>query len=195
MPRIAISLKLVVALMLVGAALAGLNAQTPPATVADTEAVVARATQAIQELQATLIGRLKAAMTEGGPAAAVTVCRDEAQALTATVGAKYQVAIGRTSHRLRNPNNAPRAWAVPTVSAGAGVKLADARPATLALGNGRVGLLRPIGTLDFCVTCHGPRETVNAAIGTVLATAYPKDQAVDFAVGDLRGWIWVEVGE
>jgi hypothetical protein len=54
-------------------------------------------------------------------------------------------------------------------------------------------VLRPIGTLDFCVTCHGPRETVDAAIGSVLETAYPQDQAVGFAPGDLRGWVWAEV--
>jgi hypothetical protein len=71
--------------------------------------------------------------------------------------------------------------------------VSDVRPVVLDLG-GRIGVLRPIGTLDFCVTCHGPRETVEAAIGTVLKTAYPQDQATGFAPGDLRGWIWAEVG-
>jgi hypothetical protein len=161
----------------------------PPAPVAQ---AVARADRAIQELQTTLLGRLKTALASGGPAAAVSVCRDEAQQLTTAIGAKHDLAIGRTSHRLRNPANAPRAWAAATVAAHAGGKVADAKPVVLDLG-GRVGVLRPIGTLDFCVTCHGPRATVDAAIGGVLKGAYPQDQAVGFAPGDLRGWIWAEV--
>jgi hypothetical protein len=155
-------------------------------------AAVARAGQVIQELQTTLVGRLNTALTAGGPAAAVQVCRDEAQLLTRALATKHDVAIGRTSHKLRNPSNAPRPWAAATVAANAGRTLAEASPAVFDLG-GRVGVLRPIGTLDFCVTCHGPRQAVDAAIGQVLRTAYPQDQAVGFAPGDLRGWAWAEV--
>ena len=153
---------------------------------------VSRGDLAIQELQKTLLGRLTAALGAGGPAAAVRVCRDEAQQLTTAIAAKHGVAIGRTSHRLRNPANAPRAWAAPVVAAHAGRTVADSQPVALDLG-GRVGILRPIGTLDFCVTCHGPRQTVDMAIGDVLKSAYPEDQAVGFAPGDLRGWVWAEV--
>jgi molybdenum cofactor biosynthesis enzyme MoaA len=99
------------------------------------------------------------------------VCRDEAQQVTREVGMRRGVAIGRTSHRVRNP--------------------ANAQPVTVDLG-GRIGMLRPIGTQPFCETCHGARETVDAAIGDVLKTAYPDDEAVGFAAGDLRGWFWVE---
>lgn len=157
-----------------------------------TEAAVKTANEAIQELQTTLVGRLSSAMADGGPRAAVRVCRDEARALTASVGAAHGVAIGRTSDRLRNPANAPRPWAAPIVAAQAGRKAAEATPVALDLGD-RVGVLRPIGTLDFCVTCHGPAPTVDAAIGDVLKAAYPEDRAVGFAPGDLRGWFWVEV--
>jgi hypothetical protein len=153
---------------------------------------VARADIAILELQTALVGRLRDAMSGGGPAAAVRVCRDEAQALTAAVGARHRLEIGRTSDRLRNPANAPRPWADDPVASHAGEKAAGVTPVVVEL-DGRVGVLKPIGTLDFCVTCHGPRDVVNAAIGDVLKTAYPQDQAVGFATGDLRGWFWVEV--
>lgn len=152
---------------------------------------VSRADQAITELQSTLVGRLSSELARGGPGAAVTVCRDEAQQLTSSIARTHGLAIGRTSHRLRNPLNAPRPWAEAVVASHAGRKAADAAPMTFDLG-GRVGVLRPIGTLDFCVNCHGPREVVDAAIGGVLTTAYPKDEAIGFAPGDLRGWIWVE---
>jgi hypothetical protein len=152
---------------------------------------VSRADRAIQELQTTLLSRLTSALADGGAPAAVRVCRDEAQALTRTVGATHRLELGRTSHRVRNPSNAPRAWAAPTVTAHAGRKVAEVRPVVLDLG-GRIGVLRPIGTLESCTTCHGPREAVDAAIGDVLRVAYPQDAAVGFAPGDLRGWIWAE---
>lgn len=154
-------------------------------------AAVDRANAAIQQLQVTLVSRLKEEMGRGGPRAAVSVCRDEAQQLTALVGRTHQLVIGRTSHQVRNPVNAPRPWAAGVVASNAGRTMAEAAPAVFDLGD-RVGVLRPIGTMEMCVTCHGPREQVKAAIGDVLGTSYPDDQAVGFAAGDLRGWFWVE---
>lgn len=154
--------------------------------------LVSRSETAIAELQTTLLARLKGALGSGGPQAAVTVCRDEAQKLTASIGAKHALQIGRTSDRVRNPANAPRPWAAAHVASAAGLKVADARPAVVDLPGGGVGILRPIGTAEFCVMCHGSRDAVQSVIGPVLAASYPKDQAVGFAPGDLRGWFWAE---
>lgn len=156
-------------------------------------AAVARADKAIAELQTTLLGRLKAELGKGGPQAAVTVCRDEAQQLTASIGARHALQMGRTSHRLRNPANAPRPWAATWVASYGGTAAADAVPGVFELSGGRLGVLRPMGTADLCVMCHGPRETVQATIGDVLKVSYPNDLAVGFAPGDLRGWFWAEV--
>lgn len=152
------------------------------------KAALAKADAAIGDLQRTLVARLTEAMTQGGPNAAVTVCRDEVQTLTATLGTQHGLAIGRTSHRVRNPSNEPRAWAQEIVAASAGQKVAGAQTYAFHLGGRRIGVLKPIGTMPLCVTCHGPREQVQAAIGDVLTTAYPDDRAVGFAEGDLRGW-------
>jgi hypothetical protein len=151
-----------------------------------------RSEAAIAELQATLLARLKGALGAGGPQAAVTVCRDEAQTLTASIGARHALQIGRTSDRVRNSANAPRPWAAAHVASSAGIKVSDAKPAVIDLPGGGVGVLRPIGTAEFCLLCHGPRDAVQGVIGTVLATSYPNDRAVGFAPGDLRGWFWVE---
>ncbi len=53
--------------------------------------------------------------------------------------------------------------------------------------------LKPIGTQPMCLTCHGPRESIDTAIVDVLESAYPDGRAVGFAAGDLRGWFWAEV--
>lgn len=158
----------------------------------EVRAAVAQADEAIEDLRSTLQGRLMAAMADGGPPAAVAVCQDEAQALTRSIGETRGLALGRTSHRVRNVVNAPREWAVDVVEAYAGRAAVDVEPQTFDLG-GRIGVLKPIGTQPLCVTCHGPAEMVRAAIGDVLASSYPDDRAVGFDAGELRGWFWAEV--
>ena len=157
-----------------------------------TTAAVERAGRAMQALQAALITRLGQAMEQGGPRRAIDVCRTEAQSITAKVAAEQGIAIGRTSHRLRSPVNAPPEWAAALVAAAAGRKAADVEPQVIDLGD-RVGVLRPLGTAELCTRCHGDAEKVKATIGDLLAASYPTDQAVGFAVGDLRGWAWAEV--
>lgn len=151
-----------------------------------------RAERAMQSLQATLLPRLRRELDAGGAIAAVSVCRDEAQTLTMQVAKEQGIALGRTSHKVRNPLNAPRPWARPLVEAAAGRKAAEVEIRVVDLGS-RVGVLRPIGTAEMCTTCHGTPDTVQRAIGRVLAEAYPADEAVGFAPGDLRGWMWAEV--
>lgn len=180
----------------------GLTAQAPAAAPpraidvatadAGVRAAMARADEAMGELQRTLQARLTAAMTEGGPRAAVAVCRDEAQVLTTRIATARGVALGRTSDRVRNVANAPRAWAVDVVAAHAGHPVAGVQPQVFDLG-GRIGMLKPIGTQPLCVTCHGPRDVVDGAIGEVVRSAYPDDRAVGYQAGQLRGWFWAEV--
>ena len=152
----------------------------------------ARAERAMNELQRALLARLKTAMENGGPAAAVEVCRAEARTIADAVASTQGIELGRTSHRLRNPANAPRPWARAVVDSGAGLKAAAERLRVVDLGE-RVGVLRPIGTADMCVRCHGPTADVRRNLGEVLAAAYPQDRATEFAPGDLRGWMWAEV--
>jgi hypothetical protein len=155
-------------------------------------AETARAEQAMNELQQALLARLKAAMDSGGPAAAVEVCRTDARAIADEVARKQGIALGRTSHRLRNSANAPRPWARAIVDGSAGAKMSAEKLRTIDLGD-RVGVLRPIGTAEACTRCHGRDEEVRRNIGGTLATAYPDDRATGFTPGDLRGWFWAEV--
>lgn len=159
---------------------------------ATTQHEVTAATAAMDSLQVALIARLRAEMQRGGPKAAVSVCRDSAQAITARIARRQGLLLGRTSHRLRNPADAPRAWARATVVGAAGSKSAAESLRVFDLGDS-IGVLRPIGTASMCSSCHGPAETVRAAIGSVLEEAYPKDEAVGFATGELRGFMWAQV--
>jgi len=132
------------------------------------------------------LGELEAALGSGGGAGGIEVCRDKAPAIAAHVSDQFGLSIGRTSHRLRNPNNSPPEWAKPYVA-----DMTD-EPVFLAGPNGELGALLPIRLKAECQMCHGPAETIDDEILTAIAAVYPDDQAVGFAEGDLRGWFWVE---
>ena len=155
-------------------------------------AETARAEQAMNELQTALLGKLRSAMEAGGPAAAVDVCRTEARTIAEAVALKQGIELGRTSHRVRSPANAPRPWARAIVEGSAGAKAAAEQIRVVDLGE-RVGVLRPIGMADLCTRCHGAPDEVRRNIGSTLAAVYPEDRATGFAPGDLRGWMWAEV--
>jgi hypothetical protein len=146
---------------------------------------------AIGQLQRSLATRLQTALAQEGPVAALAACHAEAPSLTLAAQVPG-IALGRTSHRLRNPGNAPPAWAAATVTTAANLPVAAVRAQTFALPDGKVGLLRPILTAPVCVTCHGPKEGIPAPLQQAIASRYPQDQATDFAAGSLRGWFWAE---
>lgn len=54
---------------------------------------------------------------------------------------------------------------------------------------------RPVGIAPQCVTCHGPRESLDAGLVARLAEKYPDDQATGYAAGQWRGLIRVTVGD
>lgn len=163
----------------------------PPAEPLD-GAAVDRAQQAMVSLQQRLSARLLEEMGKGGPTAAVRVCRDEAQKLTAAVSAEQGVELGRTSHRLRNPANAPRPWVAKLLPAYAGRQAAEVAPAVVDLGD-RVGVVKPLPTQPLCLACHGERKAMTPEVLKMLSSAYPRDEATGFVPGEVRGVIWAEV--
>ena len=145
------------------------------------------ALQAKNELAKRLSGKLMAAMSDGGPVAAIEVCSQQASEIAANVGREFGVSIGRTSYRLRNPANRAPAWTQPFV------EVRETDPQFVDLSNGGTGALLPILLQPQCLACHGPADKINANVGEQLKKLYPDDAATGFHQGDLRGWFWVEV--
>ncbi len=142
---------------------------------------------AMDVLQKRLAARLGEAVAAGGPATAVGVCHAEALAITRAVADEHAIELGRTSHRLRNADNAPRAWLRPFV------QQAEGQPPTgehvVDLGD-RVGVVRPLFILGPCLQCHGPE--VKPEVAAAISRDYPNDRATGFAEGELRGFMWAE---
>ncbi|MGR8921910.1 MAG: Tll0287-like domain-containing protein [Gammaproteobacteria bacterium] len=157
------------------------------ATTAAEEATAPTPPAVLGEFKRSLMQALQVGMASG-IAPAIEACRVAAPELAASLGGEG-VRIGRSSHRLRNPDNAPPAWLVPLMDA----YLADAddrRPRQVALPDGRTGYTEPILLKPMCVTCHGERLAPDVA--EAIAVRYPEDAATGFKAGELRGVFWVE---
>ncbi len=136
-----------------------------------------------------LSGRLVSVMQSDGPAAAIDVCSKEAVSIAEAVGKEHGVKIGRTSFKLRNPNNAPRDWVKPLV------EKRTETPEFVQLDDGSLGALYPIYINVKCLMCHGRADDILDAVKAPLAKLYPEDGATGFKLDELRGWFWVEVPE
>ena len=99
--------------------------------------------------------------------------------------------VGRTSARLRNPENGPPTWAREYIAATDGRKASEVTAVAFDLGD-RVGLLRPIELRRRCLACHSARDELATETRRWLERAYPKDRALGYALGDLRGFWWAE---
>jgi len=163
--------------------------KSPPADApsAGQEAQKQLALAARDAMAGQLMGKLLETLGSAGPAAAIGVCQQEAPQIAADTGRKFGVVMGRTSRRLRNPKNAPPAWAEPLVAA------QTAESQFIALPDGQLGALLPIRLKPECLMCHGPKEQILPEVLAALSAHYPTDQATGFQSGDLRGWFWVTV--
>jgi len=158
---------------------------TPMNDVSEQE--VAHAQEALlpfkQELKAALVAGL-----EEGPVAAIQACRTQAPGIAAAQTGDG-VIIGRTSHQLRNPDNAPRAWMEPLLATYAEGTRTES--VAVRIDDATIGYVEPIYVQAMCLTCHG--SAVEASTLAKIHALYPNDDATGFEEGDFRGLFWVEL--
>lgn len=148
-----------------------------------------RGAAAVAGLKQSLVAELSAALAAGGPENALEVCRVRAPALAAEASGPG-VRVGRTSHRLRNRDNAPPDWVGPLLQRYVAGELAN-ESTVVALDGGRGGYVEPLIAAPMCLTCHG--EALAPAVAEKLRVLYPDDRAIGFRAGDLRGLAWAEI--
>lgn len=162
--------------------------QTPESELDERQrAQLERATKAKDLLFTQLFTALSTAMQEGGPEAAIPVCKERASQLAREVSEKTGVEVGRTSWKLRSTANQPPAWLESFLEP------KPEEPVVMVGSDGSLAALAPIRMGDVCVKCHGPEEQLADGIGERLAELYPDDRATGFAAGELRGWFWMKV--
>lgn len=137
-------------------------------------------------LQQQLGAALKQAMTTGGPRAAIEVCQVQAPAIAAALSS--DATVGRTSLRVRNPDNAPDA-AAREVLAEFTTRIHDGEQGRLEhfeqRADGSARYMRAIITQPVCELCHG--TSLAPGIAEELALRYLRDAATGFRAGELRG--------
>jgi hypothetical protein len=138
--------------------------------------------------------RLMDALTHGledGPEAASEVCQLLAPEIAQETGSP-DVRVGRTSHRLRNPRNAPSEWMQPLLDGYLGTP-GKTEPEVVQLEDGGVGYVEPIYVKRMCLACHG--SALSPSVASRIDEHYPRDEARGFKEGELRGLFWVEFRE
>ena len=153
---------------------------------------VARADVIVVALHDALRRELTGALAQGGPAFAINSCHIDVVGVIHRISRETGVVAGRTSDRLRNPANAPPAWARSLVAGKQGHAALDSGGFVVDRG-GTVGVLRPIVQHRMCISCHGPIDRLDPAVRAALAARYPADRATGFFEGQIRGWFWVEL--
>lgn len=159
---------------------------------------VKRARAALMPLKKKLMGELKAAMKAGGFEEAIDACKIKAPQITKELN-EAGIHVGRTSHKVRNPQNATKAeWlkkALEIYQKTTVAQLEDKKvePYQLAELGDKVGYAEPIYVKSLCLSCHGGPKQVPPKLAKLIDKAYPKDQARGFAEGGFRGLFWVEL--
>ncbi len=180
------------------AALAALIVITPASLAAssDQDEAVAQYVQesrgAVKAFGPRLKGELQKAMKSGGPINALEVCNLQAPEIADAVSDELQLSIGRTSLRVRNPDNAPDPWELAVLERFEQRKAAGEDPATMEYSEivenaegTRFRYMKAIKTGEVCLACHG--NDIKPEVVTSLDQLYPQDQARGFELGDIRG--------
>src|SRR5687767_12697086 len=140
---------------------------------------ISRADLIVVSMQDALVRELTNALDQGGPTFAIQSCHIDVIGAIQRIERGAGIAAGRTSDRLRNPTNVPRAWASPLVAAYAGRSAREVDGFVRDLGD-KVGVLRPIAQRSMCASCHGPAKTLDPGVFAALRDRYPKDRAIGF---------------
>ena len=155
---------------------------------------ISRADLVIADVHGAFLRELRAKMAKGGPLVALGVCHMTPQLLARQIKERDGVAAGFTSDRLRNPGNAPPAWAAGLIARHAGQQADTIDGFAVDLG-ARIGVLRPIAEQPVCTACHGPAGRLDPQVRGELARRYTTDRATGFNPGEVRGWYWVEIAK
>lgn len=149
--------------------------------------MLARGAELLAPFKQDLQQALKSGLAQG-PAEAIQVCRVKAPDIADALSVAG-VRVGRSSHRLRNPENEAPDWVRPIMQA----YLEDPSsrsPQAVELESSRWGYVEPIMVQPLCLTCHG--SELAADISSQIDELYPDDRATGFEAGDLRGVFWLE---
>lgn len=138
-----------------------------------------------QEAQQNLLKHLSKAIADSGVANAIQYCNINADKLT-NAGAKKNsnFTIQRVTDKNRNPNNQLKTPQDKLVFE----HFKTAKNDTVVYNNDEVIYYKPIRIMmPTCIKCHGTKEDIAPEVSKKIKQLYPKDLAINYKQGDLRG--------
>jgi len=167
--------------------------EAPPVSAEQKQALSEEGKKIFMEFGKTLVGHVKGGLKSGGPVKTIEVCNEVAPSVAADLSKKHGVDLGRTSLKLRNPNNAPDAWEKSVLmkfeerkAAGEDVKTLAHAEVVTENGAQYFRMMKAIPTAEKpCLMCHGGQ--VKPDIEAKLGELYPADKARGYKPGDIRG--------
>jgi hypothetical protein len=164
----------------------------PNVEAGDYDKEIAASRETVKEFMQTLKGELQAGMKEGGPVNAISVCNLSAPAIANTYSIRNGWDVGRTSLKLRNPDNAPDVWERKVLVSFDERKRAGEDPMKMEHyevvrkgGSSEFRYMKAIPTAPLCLACHG--EKLDSITRERIEKLYPRDQALGYKQGDIRG--------
>lgn len=147
----------------------------------------------------TLKGVLISQIQTNGIVSAFSVCSDTAQVLTNNFGLERGVFVRRMSFRNRNENNYPDNFEGKILTKFEMMhnnnELNDKTEHIEIVEENEFKYLRymkPILVQAECLNCHGEDTDRVEAVNNLISQKYPKDKAINYGVGDLRGAVSVK---
>ncbi len=152
----------------------------------------AAARTAAKALGAALKSELQAAMRDGGPVSALSVCHDKAAAISREISEQQGMKISRVSLKNRNPANQAVGWTEQALKdferakrAGEDINQLEFTEIVEINGQHQFRYMKAIPTGKVCLACHG--ANLSPEVREKLHSLYPSDKATGFQVGDIRG--------
>lgn len=139
-----------------------------------------------------LKGELTKGMKENGPVPTISTCNTVAPNLSEAHSQMSGWSVGRTSLKVRNPENRADAWEEAVLNEFESRKAAGEDPMKLIKaevveeqGRKVFRMMKAIPTAEVCTKCHGTE--IAEPVSAKLKELYPEDQALGYKPGDLRG--------
>jgi len=148
-----------------------------------------------KELKTNLVAHMKEDPTG---LSAMGFCAGKAEEITAQINAKLPegVSVRRTALKTRSEKNSPDVTDIEVMEAydaKAKAKKLDPKDIQVVEKDGLYRVYKPLLIAKACMKCHGDEAKISSDIKAVIKKVYPKDMAVNFKEGDLRGVIVSEI--
>lgn len=143
----------------------------------------------VKQFGGTLKPLLKEALNEGGVKQAIDVCSVKAPEIAKNLSLTSNWQVKRVSLKARNSDSAaPDAWEKATLEEFNQRQQQGENANTIVkaeIVNNEFRFMKAQGVAPLCLTCHGSELTDDTK--TALKQHYPKDQAIGYSLGEIRG--------